>query len=243
MRGPRAAIAALRPTPGEPNALGQRTHSRGAALSIGLCAAIVAASVHEPRVLTIRVSSGRGDQDAAEALPSGPLEAEHRTLELGLRTWVERQTSQRLGYVEQLYTFGDRDRAMGDGAAMRRSRSPPWSSPIWRWCARRARAMSTRATPARALQNGAAGIAISRGRIGATASRRCSNRSRRGSRAGPQKPRATPSGGCARSASGSRSAGTARHGTRSSSSNATSCSTKPGSSPRRRAICGRPAVG
>ena len=110
MRGPRAAIAALRPTPGEPNALGQRTHSRGAALSIGLCAAIVAASVHEPRVLTIRVPSGRGAADAAEALPSGPLEAEHRTLEIGLRTWVERQTGQRLGYVEQLYTFGDRDR-------------------------------------------------------------------------------------------------------------------------------------
>jgi hypothetical protein len=116
MRGPRAAIAALRPTPGEPNALGQRTHSRGAALSIGLCAAIVAASVHEPRVLTIRVSSGRSAADATEALPSGPLEAEHRTLELGLRTWVERQTGQHLGYAEQLYTFGDRDRLAGDAA-------------------------------------------------------------------------------------------------------------------------------
>jgi hypothetical protein len=114
MRGPRAAIAALRPTQGEPNALGQPTHSRGAALSIGLCAAIIAASVHEPRVLTIRMSSGRGAADTAEALPSGPLEAQHRTLELGLRTWVERQTSQRLGYVEQLYTFGDRDRATGE---------------------------------------------------------------------------------------------------------------------------------
>ena len=31
-------------------------------------------------------------------------------MEVGLRAWVERQTSQRLGYVEQLYTFGDRDR-------------------------------------------------------------------------------------------------------------------------------------
>ena len=51
-----------------------------------------------------------------EALPSGPLEAEHRTLEIGLRSWVERQTSQRLGYVEQLYTFGDRDRSAGDEA-------------------------------------------------------------------------------------------------------------------------------
>ena len=81
---------------------------RGAALSIGLSAVIVAASEHEPRVLTIRHTvPGR---EPIEALPAGPLEAEHRTLEIGLRTWVEQQTSQRLGYVEQLYTFGDRDR-------------------------------------------------------------------------------------------------------------------------------------
>jgi hypothetical protein len=81
------------------------------ALSIGLSAVIVAASEHEPRVLTIRHSTpGR---EPIEALPAGPLEAKHRTLELGLRSWVERQTSQRLGYVEQLYTFGDRDRLVG----------------------------------------------------------------------------------------------------------------------------------
>src|SRR5215469_2412375 len=81
------------------------------ALSIGLSAVIVAANEHEPRVLTIRHSApGR---EPVEALPAGPLEAEHRTLELGLRNWVERQTSQRLGYVEQLYTFGDRDRLVG----------------------------------------------------------------------------------------------------------------------------------
>jgi hypothetical protein len=88
---------------------------RGAALSIGLGAVIVAASEHEPRVLTIRHAAAPGD--AIEALPAGPLEAEHRTLEIGLRTWVERQTSQRLGYVEQLYTFGDRDRLVGASAA------------------------------------------------------------------------------------------------------------------------------
>jgi len=81
---------------------------RGASLSIGLSAVIVAASVHEPRVLTLRIAAEPGDP--VEALPAGPLEAEHRTLEIGLRTWVERQTSQLLGYVEQLYTFGDRDR-------------------------------------------------------------------------------------------------------------------------------------
>jgi len=78
---------------------------RGASLSIRLSAAIVTATVDEPRVLTVRI----GDEPI-EAVPSGPLEVEHRTLEVGLRAWVERQTSQRLGYVEQLYTFGDRDR-------------------------------------------------------------------------------------------------------------------------------------
>ena len=78
---------------------------RGAALSIRLSAAIVTATVDQPRVLTVRIG-----REPVEALPSGPLEVEHRTLEVGLRAWVERQTSQRLGYVEQLYTFGDRDR-------------------------------------------------------------------------------------------------------------------------------------
>jgi len=86
-----------------------------AALSIGLGAVIVAASAEQPRVLTIHLPGGAG-----EALPSGPLEAEHRTLELGLRNWVERQTSQKLGYVEQLYTFGDRDRLpRGDAGGAR----------------------------------------------------------------------------------------------------------------------------
>jgi hypothetical protein len=82
-----------------------RESGRGASLSIRLSAVIVAATVDEPRVLTLRIG-----REAVEALPAGPLEVEHRTLEIGLRTWVERQTSQKLGYVEQLYTFGDRDR-------------------------------------------------------------------------------------------------------------------------------------
>jgi len=79
--------------------------SRVASLSIRLSAAIVTATMDEPRVLTVRIG-----RDPIEAVPSGPLEAEHRTLDVGLRAWVERQTGQRLGYVEQLYTFGDRDR-------------------------------------------------------------------------------------------------------------------------------------
>jgi hypothetical protein len=91
----RAGVAVLTP----------RESGRGASLSIRLCAVIVTATVDEPRVLTVRIG-----HDPVVALPSGPLEVEHRTLEVGLRAWVERQTAQRLGYVEQLYTFGDRDR-------------------------------------------------------------------------------------------------------------------------------------
>jgi len=82
-----------------------RESSRGASLSIRLSAVIVTGTIDEPRVLTVRIG-----RDPIEALPSGPLEVEHRTLEVGLRAWVERQTAQKLGYVEQLYTFGDRDR-------------------------------------------------------------------------------------------------------------------------------------
>jgi hypothetical protein len=67
-----------------------------------LVAVLVAVTSGEPRVLTI--------QDHG-ALPSGPFEMAHRSLQSGLRAWVARQTRLPLGYVEQLYTFADRDRA------------------------------------------------------------------------------------------------------------------------------------
>ncbi len=66
---------------------------------------IVGIAADEPQVLVVLPASG-----TLEGLPSGPLETAHRTLEAGLRSWVERQTGQLLGYVEQLYTFGDRNR-------------------------------------------------------------------------------------------------------------------------------------
>ena len=44
------------------------------------------------------------------ALPSGAFESGHRSLQSGLRAWVEQRTHHPLGYVEQLYTFADRDR-------------------------------------------------------------------------------------------------------------------------------------
>jgi hypothetical protein len=78
-----------------------------AAVEIGLNAAILAVRENEPLVLVVEPS---GDREA-DQLPYGlftPLE--HRTLEIGLRSWVTAQTGIELGYVEQLYTFGDRGR-------------------------------------------------------------------------------------------------------------------------------------
>jgi hypothetical protein len=72
------------------------------AIAADLIAVLVAVTTGDPRVLTIKDRS---------ALPSGPFELAHRSLQAGLRAWVERQTRLPLGYVEQLYTFADRDRA------------------------------------------------------------------------------------------------------------------------------------
>lgn len=76
-------------------------------IEIGLTAAIVSIEDNEPLILTASGSDG----DELAGLPFGPFDAvAHRTLEIGLRSWVEEQTGLRLGYVEQLYTFGDRGR-------------------------------------------------------------------------------------------------------------------------------------
>jgi len=75
-------------------------------IEIGLTAAIVSIDGNEPLILT--ASGGSGE---LAGLPFGPFDAvAHRTLEIGLRAWVDQQTGLRLGYVEQLYTFGDRGR-------------------------------------------------------------------------------------------------------------------------------------
>lgn len=74
------------------------------AIEIGLAAAIVAIDADTPLIL---VSGDAGNL----GLPSGPFDApEHRTFEIGLRRFVAEQTALEVGYVEQLYTFGDRGR-------------------------------------------------------------------------------------------------------------------------------------
>ena len=76
------------------------------AVAADLIAVLVAVTGSEPRVLTI---------DEAAALPSGPFKLVHRSLQAGLRDWVESQTRHPLGYVEQLYTFADHDRLQAGG--------------------------------------------------------------------------------------------------------------------------------
>lgn len=94
--GPRAPA----PAGGGASAAGSAPASRSAA--VDLIAVLVAVTGGEPRVMTV----ARG-----EGLPSGPFELAHRSLQQGLRDWVEQQTHHPLGYVEQLYTFADKDRA------------------------------------------------------------------------------------------------------------------------------------
>ena len=89
---------------------------------IGLNAIIIAVTDEVPRILTVQraahslaTPAQKGESeawaDSPVALPFGPFDPDHhRTLELGLHNWVAQQTGLNLGYVEQLYTFGDRYR-------------------------------------------------------------------------------------------------------------------------------------
>lgn len=74
-------------------------------IEIGLNAAIVSMGGSEPRLLTV------DDRGERPALPFGPFDPDrHRTLEVSLRETVTAQAALSMGYVEQLYTFGDRGR-------------------------------------------------------------------------------------------------------------------------------------
>lgn len=87
---------------------------------IGLSAVVVAIQDGEAMVLTVR------PEGQPAGLPFGPFDPDgHRTFELALRAFVTAQTRFDLGYVEQLYTFGDKGRDapladMGEGAGAAR---------------------------------------------------------------------------------------------------------------------------
>ena len=75
-------------------------------IAIELSAVIVAVIDATPQVLTVAAPGSD-----LRALPLGALDPRaHPTLERGLRGWVSELTGLKLGYVEQLYTFGDHGR-------------------------------------------------------------------------------------------------------------------------------------
>ncbi|MGI8839798.1 MAG: NUDIX hydrolase [Caulobacteraceae bacterium] len=79
---------------------------------IGLSTVIVGLRAGGGCVLTVRPRDSRTEQASTlEGLPFGPFDPlDHRTFELALREFVTRQAGFELGYVEQLYTFGDKGR-------------------------------------------------------------------------------------------------------------------------------------
>jgi len=96
--------------------LDAETENTDPKIELGLNAAIVTVREQQPHILVVR--PGMAGSGAWDALPYGTFAPRaHRTLEIGLREWVKRQTGLELGYVEQLYTFGDRGRHAEPGGA------------------------------------------------------------------------------------------------------------------------------
>ncbi|OYQ78052.1 hypothetical protein B9T19_08265 [Ignatzschineria sp. F8392] len=71
-----------------------------------LAAVLISVTQSEAKVLTV---------ESGTLLPNGPLTPIHRSLQAGVREWVETQTGRPLGYVEQLYTFVDTNRKTSSG--------------------------------------------------------------------------------------------------------------------------------
>jgi hypothetical protein len=101
-----------------------RRENEATQVVIGLSAVILALRDGDGLVLTVRPHDSTTERASTlEGLPFGPFDPlGHRTFELALREFVTRQTRFELGYVEQLYTFGDRGRDapladVGAGAA------------------------------------------------------------------------------------------------------------------------------
>jgi hypothetical protein len=59
------------------------SEASGQPIAVELIAVLVAVADGRPLAMTI---------DDGRALPSGPFEVEHRSLQAGMRAWVERQT-------------------------------------------------------------------------------------------------------------------------------------------------------
>ena len=82
--------------------------AQGDGVEIGLNAAIAALDGFEPVFLTVPNLGF----DGLSGLPFGPFAPlKHRTMEMAVRGFVKEQTGLQLGYIEQLYSFGDRGRS------------------------------------------------------------------------------------------------------------------------------------
>ncbi|MBH9974208.1 MULTISPECIES: hypothetical protein [Bartonella] len=81
----------------------QTTHT--ALSKIELIAVIVAVTDGQPKVITV---------GPEQKLPSGPLESDHKSLQSTIRDWVKTRTDYPVDFLEQLYTFTNRDRLSSD---------------------------------------------------------------------------------------------------------------------------------
>ena len=177
----------------------------------------------------------RRKSEPRAGLPFGPFDPlAHRTFEIGLRAWVEAQTGLRVGYVEQLYTFGDRGRHARPGrhrphmvsvGYLALTRMPDNAAAL-REGRRRLRAL----VPLLSV----GGLARRRPAILDDASCRCSSEWTAPPHGEPAA-RSAGASGC-----GFASAPAARRGTRRRCSTATRCSTRRAWSRRRGATAARP---
>lgn len=96
------------PTPAAPRMPAAPAASH--AMQVELVAVLVAVADGQPRIMT----TGHG-----QSLPCGPFTVTHRSLQQGMRAWIESETLHPIGYIEQLYTFADLGRlqAQADAAS------------------------------------------------------------------------------------------------------------------------------
>lgn len=75
--------------------------------ALELVAVVVSMEQEQPCILIHGESTHK---NGISCLPKGHLAGNHKTLEIAVRESVQKQSDLQLGYVEQLYTFGDLDR-------------------------------------------------------------------------------------------------------------------------------------
>ena len=121
-----------------------------AQIVLGLSAVVVSVDQGDPKVFIVRgaehalAANITSPHEDGDALPFGPFDPQqHATIEAGLRAWVAEQTPIRPGYVEQLYTFGNRGRYAGQRDEAQRVISVGYLALTWQDELERARMKQT----------------------------------------------------------------------------------------------------